>query len=205
MELRGSPPRCHAQLMHTLGSPTVDVAAARNLAVELLDGVGTRLAHSLGVGRQADLLTAGYPPNQRGRIVAAAYLHDVGYSPRCRRTGWHPYDGARWLANQGHEPEICRLVMWHTAAWHEGRLRGLYADAVAEFGPPDQNSLDTAVLAASDMLTGPAGQTLTVDERLADIAHRYQPTSVVARAMTAAGAELRALVDRASDAAAQPR
>lgn len=184
----------------------MDIAAAQALTVELLGGgVGTRLAHSLGVGRQAELFTTNYPADQRNRIVTAAYLHDIGYSRRCRRTGWHPYDGARWLAAQGYDTVICHLVMWHTAAWYEGRLRGLYDTAVTQFGLPDPTSLDTAVLAASDLLTGPAGQTLTVDERLADIARRYPPTSVVAQAMTQAETELRVLVDRARGADGQPR
>ncbi len=31
------------------------------------------------------------------RLVAAAYLHDIGYAPELAITGFHPLDGARHL------------------------------------------------------------------------------------------------------------
>ncbi len=109
---------------------TAEMAPA--LAAELLGGVDSRLAHSLAVGRRVEQLTADFPAAGRDVIVASAYLHDIGYSPQCVDTTWHPLDGARWLARHGWAPAICRLVLWHTAAWHEGRLRGLYAAAADE-------------------------------------------------------------------------
>lgn len=177
-------------------------ALAPALAAELLGGVDSRLAHSLAVGRRAEQLTAGWPAAHRHVIAAAAYLHDIGYSPQCVDTTWHPLDGARWLARHGWAPAICRLVLWHTAAWHEGRLRGLYAAAADEFGPPALTDPAAAALTAADLTTGPAGEPLSVDDRIADIRRRYPAGSLVICALDLAEADMRNLVDQASRSSA---
>jgi hypothetical protein len=53
-----------------------------------------------------------------------AYLHDIGYAPRLVRTGFHPLDGAEWLASMG-EIRLANLVAHHTGALHEAGERGL--------------------------------------------------------------------------------
>lgn len=168
-----------------------------DLVAELLGKTGTRLAHSVGVARRAEQLTTDWTTSKRKHVTTAAYLHDIGYSSKCRRTGWHPYDGALWLADNGYDLPLCQLVLWHTASWHEGRLRGLLDTAVTRFGPPDTNSIEVAVLTASDLLTGPTGQPLTIDERVDDIKNRYSSESVVARALTKAETDMRCCVKRA--------
>lgn len=39
--------------------------------------------------------------NDRDLLVAAAWLHDIGYAPELRDTGFHPLDGARHLEALG--------------------------------------------------------------------------------------------------------
>ena len=34
-------------------------------------------------------------------LVAAAWLHDIGYAPELVETGFHPLDGARYLRREG--------------------------------------------------------------------------------------------------------
>jgi len=34
-------------------------------------------------------------------LVAAAWLHDIGYAPELAETGFHPLDGARYLRRVG--------------------------------------------------------------------------------------------------------
>jgi HD superfamily phosphodiesterase len=36
-------------------------------------------------------------------LVAAAFLHDVGYAPSLNRLGFHPGDGARFLRGHGQD------------------------------------------------------------------------------------------------------
>src|SRR4051794_31166550 len=58
-------------------------------------------------------------------LVAAAWLHDLGYAPGIATTGFHPLDGARYLRDQGADLRLCALVAYHTGASVEADLRGL--------------------------------------------------------------------------------
>lgn len=156
-------------------------AAARQLIGVML--TGDRLQHSLVAGRQASrLATALTDPADRAAVIVGALVHDIGYSPLITGVGWHPLDGARWLAGHGWPRPLCRLVVWHTASWHEGRIRGLYDVAVDEFGSPEPTDPLAAVIAAADLTTGPNGMPMSLDRRLVDIRHRYSPDSLVGQA-----------------------
>jgi hypothetical protein len=72
---------------------TVD--EARGLAGEHLSCLGDRWAHVQAVGSLAEALVVS---NQVAEVLAcAAWLHDLGYAPTVRRTGFHPVDGAVFL------------------------------------------------------------------------------------------------------------
>jgi hypothetical protein len=74
------------------------VTAAADLSHHILDSLPDRLAHSQGVARRAQLLTLTVEPHQARLLVAAAWLHDIGYAADLRETGFHPLDGARHCA-----------------------------------------------------------------------------------------------------------
>lgn len=124
-------------------------------------------AEQLGclVGDDADLLTA------------AAWLHDIGYAPDIADTGFHSLDGARWLLRQGFEARLAALVAHHSCAAYEADERGLGQALASEF--PREETATSDALWYADMTTGPDGQDLTVDERLAEIRERYGPDDVV--------------------------
>jgi len=48
-------------------------------------------------------------------LVAAAYLHDIGYAPEFVRTEFHSMDGARFLRHLGCERITC-LAAYHSGA-----------------------------------------------------------------------------------------
>ena len=55
-------------------------------------------------------------------LEAAAWLHDIGYSPDLAVTGLHALDGARYLRDTKHaDTMLCRLVAYHDAV-PAGRL-----------------------------------------------------------------------------------
>ena len=62
--------------------------------------------------------------------MAAACWHDLGYAPELVVTGFHPLDGARFLAREGYPARLCALVAHHSAAMFEAEERGL-ADELA--------------------------------------------------------------------------
>jgi putative nucleotidyltransferase with HDIG domain len=165
------------------------IPSAPILAAQLLEPVlPDRYAHVMGVASSAaqlaDLL--GISPHP---LVSAAWLHDIGYAPALVGTKFHPIDGARYLARSGCDAEVVRLVAFHSGARVEAKMRGLLDTLLAEFDEPDPDEL--ALLTYCDLTTGPQGQEMTVDERLADIRERYASNDVVHRSIRDAEPELR--------------
>jgi hypothetical protein len=102
-------------------------------------------------------------------LIAAAYLHDLGYAPALVETGFHGLDGARHLRALGQE-RLAGLVAYHSGARCEAELRGRTAE-LAEF--TDEASPTSMALTYCDMTTGPAGEVVTYEERLAGVEGRY--------------------------------
>lgn len=140
-----------------------------------------RWAHTQGVAAQARSL-APILGKRADLLTAAAWLHDIGYAPVLIGTGFHPLDGARYLRDATHASKIlCRLVAHHSCAMIEAAERGL-ADALArDFAPAGSDLTDALIY--SDMTTGPDGQHLPVEQRLAEIQARYGPGDPVSRAL----------------------
>lgn len=148
---------------------------AASAAAELIGAEPERWAHTLAVVHAARGVAGQLPASDGERLIAAAYVHDIGYAAALVDTGLHHLDGARWLrANGG--VAVASLVAHHTSAREEAHLRAL--DALADF-PPDDPMLDAA-LTYCDVVSGPAGEPMSLDERIADVAHRYGETDVVA-------------------------
>jgi hypothetical protein len=157
------------------------------LARELLsDALPDRWAHTQGVAAQARALRP-VLGEDTDTVEAAAWLHDIGYSPALVDTGFHPLDGARHLRDHGHgSPLVRTLVAHHSCAVIEAEERGLRETLLADFPlSPDAGRLSPALLYA-DMTTGPTGDRVTVDDRLAEILRRYPPEHVVHRAIARA-------------------
>jgi hypothetical protein len=130
--------------------------------------------------------------DDRGVLLAAAYLHDVGYAPELVEHGFHPLDGALWLRAQGLD-RLAGLVAHHTGARFEAAAHGLI-ESIAAFH--DERSAVSDALAYSDLTTGPAGERVTVLERLGEIERRYGHTSLVVRALERASETLLEMVAR---------
>jgi hypothetical protein len=82
----------------------------------------------------------------------------------------------------------------HSCALVEAELRGLLDELNGQF--PRDDSLPHDELCFCDMTTGPTGQLMTTDERLADIQSRYGAGSIVGDSINEAEPELRASVRR---------
>jgi HD superfamily phosphodiesterase len=131
------------------------VLRAREIAEQQLRSLPTRWAHVQGVGAAAaEFVTVGLASDDADSVVTAAWLHDVGYAPCVRSTGFHPIDGAGFVRAQGFPAVVVSLVAYHTGAVFEARERGL-SEALAEFAEPPPKLLD--VLTCADLITGPEG------------------------------------------------
>ena len=78
-----------------------------------------RWAHVQGVASKAEHVAASLALSDEA-LVAAAWLHDVGYAPEVTDTGFHPLDGARYLAGAGVPERVVNLVARHSYAILEG-------------------------------------------------------------------------------------
>jgi len=159
---------------------------ARELAERLLaEPLPRRWGHSQGVGRKAESIADVFG-DEAGALVAAAWLHDVGYAPDIAVTGFHPLDGARYLRDvAGAGPLVCSLVAYHSCADIEARHRGLAEELADEFAPVGGVLSDA--LTYCDMTTSPDGEPTDVVARLAEIRSRYGAGHLVAKSMREAG------------------
>jgi hypothetical protein len=112
------------------------------------------------------------------KLIAAAWLHDIGYSPDIGHTRLHPLDGARYLWAEGWPKRLVNLVAHHSGARFEAAECGL-AEELAEFPFEDTPLPDALVMA--DLTTGPAGESLTYEQRIGEILSRYPPDHPVHR------------------------
>lgn len=145
-----------------------------------------RWIHCQAVAGRAERVASFLEPAERGVLVAAAYLHDVGYAPSLAASGFHPLDGARWLTGLGYD-RLARLVAHHSGSKHEAELRGLSAE-LAPFH--EERSLVAAALAYCDLTVGPNGERMTSAQRLADVEARHGADSVVSAGLRRAWPEL---------------
>jgi hypothetical protein len=155
-----------------------------------------RWAHVQGVAARARAL-APILGDDADVLEAAAWLHDIGYSPQLVETGFHPLDGARYLRDAHFaDPVLCSLVAHHSCAVLEAEERGLAGELRREF-PAPSTALNDA-LAYCDMTTDPSGNTISVHDRLAEIRERYGPDSIVTQFTHNAEPCLVASVERTS-------
>ena len=140
------------------------------LSRELLASEGTRLAHVRTAGFVASQLAVLFDQEEAALLVAAATLHDIGYSQRIAHTGFHPLDGGAFLRAQGYPERLARLVANHSLAVLTADEHGIH-DLVEQF--PREEGLLADALAYADMHSAPDGQIIPVQRRLADIARRH--------------------------------
>lgn len=162
------------------------------LASTLLTPLEKRWKHVQGVAQMAYQVVEILPEEERPYLIAAAYLHDIGYAPALRKTGFHPLDGANYLRDQKQE-RLARLVAYHSGAQFEADLRGL-APQLALFQP--EISLTRDALDYCDMATSPTGERITFEERISDILARYGEMDIVGQAISQARPSLWRAVER---------
>ena len=180
------------ELEERLQTPQPVVAAA-DLTHHILNAEPDRLAHSRGVARRAQFLTLTVEPHHAWLLVAAAWLHDIGYAAGLRETGFHPLDGARHLRAIRWPPAICNLVAHHSGARFVARV--LELDRELNVYPFSEDPVSDA-LTVADQTTGMHGEAMNTEDRMSDMLERHGPDSANARAHSQREPYLRAAADR---------
>ncbi|MFI7573906.1 HD domain-containing protein [Micromonospora sp. NPDC049497] len=171
------------------------MSAAKGLAEgKLATSLPRRWEHVKAVADKAPGIAPILGPDERPLLVAAAWLHDIGYAPDIVETGSHALDGARWLRSEGCCVRLAALVAHHSCALFEAEERGLAAELRTGFADEETELRDA--LWYADMTTGPDGQALNVHDRLAEVRARYGPEHLVTRFWARAEPTLLAAVRR---------
>ena len=149
---------------------------ARDLATEILGDQGTRLAHVLTAGRVAHtvgstLAAAGLLDRADSHLLeVAATVHDIGYAPKLRTTGFHPLDGGLHILGLGWSARLANLVANRSCALITAPP-AVRAELSSRF--PAEPGLLPDALAFSDMHSSPTGDVISTEDRLADVAIRH--------------------------------
>lgn len=155
------------------------VSSARGLAKTLLQSLGDRWQHTVGVAARAVELRVTVESTQCTRLVAAAWLHDIGYSPVLAHTGFHPLDGAAFLERVGWPHDIVCLVANHSGAHFVAEALGI-GEMLRPYRIEESAILDA--LTYADQTVGPTGHRLSIRHRIADAQTRHGSTSAQAKA-----------------------
>jgi hypothetical protein len=111
-------------------------------------------------------------------LVAAAWLHDIGYAPAIAHTGFHPLDGALYLAGSGWPDRVVMLVAHHS---HAALVAPFYsADhhlALIDHVPGTADD----VLAYADLVAGHDGRATSPHQRIEEMRERHDATQNVPR------------------------
>jgi HD domain len=151
---------------------------ASKQACLLLPQLGNRWLHVQGVVKQAKWVSKMFDKDDQKVLIAAAYLHDIGYTPQLQKTGFHPIDGAYFLQSYKQE-RLASLVAYHSEAQFEAKLRKL--ETILEKFTQEHSAVADA-LTYCDLTTSPTGLQVSLKERIADILSRYKEVDIVTQA-----------------------
>ncbi|WP_432487541.1 HD domain-containing protein [Kineococcus sp. SYSU DK018] len=180
------------------------VAAAARLAREFLQDLHPRWEHTRAVAARAAAGAGAVAPDDRALLVAAAWLHDVGYAPALRVCGFHPLDGGDHLRRQGWPPLLAALVAHHSGARFVARVRDLSAALAVHDDPRAVQGPLADALTWADQTVSATGEVVDVEERLADVLRRHGPDSPNARCHHLRGPYVREAVRRTEERLRRP-
>jgi hypothetical protein len=176
--------------------------AARLAEIKLAETLPRRWRHVRSVARRARWVAKQLAlPDD---LVAAAWLHDIGYAPDLVETGFHRLDGARYLRRVGLDEQVVSLVAYHSCAQIEADVRGLAEELASEFTTADPSL--TEALLYCDMTTGPDGDYVRSADRLVEIRGRYGRDHELTRFVERAASQILSTAGRIEELlATQPR
>lgn len=157
-----------------------DAVTAERLAATVLAGDPGRLRHVRSAAAVALLVSEAVAPARVDLLLSAAVLHDIGYADGVRDTGFHPLDGADWLAARGAPAELTALVAHHSeSAMLPAAQR--WVERFRRHGRPDPVVAD--VVTYADQTAAPDGRRVSPIDRIAERRRRRPPGDAAAAAV----------------------
>ena len=148
---------------------------------------------SYAVASRAAALAVTVSADDRPILIAATWLHDIGYAPAIQETGFHPLDRGLYLRSAGWDERLVALVLHHSGAQFVPVERG-FDSVMTEFDFEDGPVSDA--LTYADQTVGPHGRRMMVPYRIAEAITRHGPDSPNARARVDRVPYLLAVADR---------
>ncbi len=109
----------------------------------------------------------------RERLRRAALAHDLGYAPALYQTGYHPLDGALFLASCGEDPLVVEAVLRHSRAGQGEHLPEAIRKAYAVRPPVPEAAWLVDAVTFCDWRAAGVGGRVSLGERLQDILLRH--------------------------------
>jgi Cof subfamily protein (haloacid dehalogenase superfamily) len=134
-----------------------------------------RQKHIQEVVRRAKQFKGSSDNPQYGILPLAAWFHDVGYAASIGITGFHPLDGAAYLAAAGAPEELIGAVFCHTGAFGEACLHLDAARVYSQYEAEAFRGPLADALTYCDLHSDAFGNPVTAAERLQEIVQRYGP------------------------------
>ncbi|CCO22843.1 HAD-IIB family hydrolase [Maridesulfovibrio hydrothermalis] len=150
------------------------------LAASFFPEDSTRLAHMRQACCTAKRVVSqmGYDAELSEKIITAALFHDIGYSERINRTGFHPLDGAVYLAHCNAPEDIIEAVLWHSSTPIEIKelpeINNIYQKCPA----PDFENPVLRAVCYCDFRTSPLGESLSFGQRIIELESRFGLNSI---------------------------
>ncbi len=140
----------------------------------------TRLAHMRQACRTARRVVSqmGYDSKLAGRIVTAALFHDIGYSEKLKNTGFHPLDGAAYLAHCNAPEDIIEAVLWHSSTPVEIESLPEIKKIYDRFPKPQLDGVIHDAVRYCDFRTSPIGQSYSFGMRIVELEDRFGSDSI---------------------------
>lgn len=140
----------------------------------------TRLAHMRQASCTAKRIVsqAGYDSELADKIVTAALFHDIGYSEKLKNTGFHPLDGAAYLAHCNAPEDIIEAVLWHSSTPIEIEVLPDIKEIYDRFPEPELDGIIHDAVRYCDFRTSPVGESYSFGMRILELENRFGNESV---------------------------
>ncbi len=150
------------------------------LAASFYPEGSTRLAHMRQACRTAKRIVSqiNYDSELSNKIVTAALFHDIGYAEKLINTGFHPLDGAAYLAHCGAPEDIIEAVLWHSSTPIEIKSLPEIKKIYDKFPTPDFKSPVFRAVCYCDFRTSPLGQSFSFGQRIVELENRFGLESI---------------------------
>lgn len=145
------------------------------LAASFFPADSTRLAHMRQACRTATRLAEqmNYDAETAEKVITAALFHDIGYSEKLGKTGFHPLDGAAYLAHCGAPEDIVMAVLWHSSTPVEIESMPEMKEIYSRFPGPDYACPIYKAVAYCDFRTSPVGESFSFGQRIVELENRF--------------------------------